>query len=128
MSAALPWAQAMAVAVGSACGGLLRWGTAWWLNGRWAGFPIGTLAVNCVGGLCIGIALAWFEQRPNDLLRALWVTGLLGGFTTFSAFSGESLVLLQRGQWGLALGHTVAHVLGALASAALGYRLAALAD
>jgi CrcB protein len=105
---------------------LLRWGTGWWLNGRWAGFPLGTLAVNCVGGIFIGVALAWFEQRPNDLLRALCVTGLLGGLTTFSSFSGESLLLLQRGQWGLALGHTAAHVLGALASAAVGYRLTLL--
>jgi CrcB protein len=52
------------------------------------------------------------------------VTGLLGGFTTFSAFSAESLILLQRGQLVLALGHTLAHVIGALACAALGFRLA----
>ena len=45
--------------------------------------------------------------------------------TTFSAFSVESLVLLQRGDWALAAGHTFAHVLGALACAALGYRIVA---
>jgi fluoride exporter len=122
MSAGLPWAQALAVALGAAAGGLLRWGTGWWLNARWAGFPLGTLVVNCVGGLFIGVALAWFERWPSELWRALWVTGVLGGLTTFSAFSGESLVMLQRGQWGLASAHTLAHVLGSLVCAALGYR------
>jgi fluoride exporter len=115
-------AQAFAVGLGAACGGLLRWGTGLWLNARWAGFPLGTLAVNCAGGVLIGVALAWFERRPDELWRALWVTGVLGGLTTFSAFSAESLLLLQRGQWALAAGHTLAHVLGALGCAALGYR------
>jgi fluoride exporter len=124
VSSAQPWAQAVAVAVGAASGGLLRWGTGWWLNARWAGFPLGTLVVNCVGGLLIGVALSWFERQPSELARALWVTGVLGGLTTFSAFSGESLIMLQRGHWALAVGHTLAHVLGALGCAALGYRAA----
>ena len=119
------WPLALAVAGGSAAGGVLRWWVGLWLNGRWAGFPLGTLLVNCVGGLLIGAALAWFEQVPNEWLRLLLVTGFLGGLTTFSAFSVESLLLLQRGQWALAAGHTLAHVLGALACAALGYRAAA---
>jgi fluoride exporter len=119
-----PLAQAIAVGAGAAFGGLLRWGAGLWLNARWAGFPLGTLAVNCVGGLLIGVAMAWFERRPDELWRTLWVTGVLGGLTTFSAFSVESLQLLQRGQWALAGGHTLAHVLGALGCAALGYRAA----
>ena len=53
----------------------------------------------------------------------LLVTGLLGGFTTFSAFSAESLGLLQRGAWGPALLHVAAHVLGGLTCAALGWTL-----
>jgi fluoride exporter len=117
-------AQAVAVGAGAACGGLLRWGTGLWLNARWAGFPLGTLAVNCAGGVLVGVALAWFERRPDELWRALWVTGVLGGLTTFSAFSAESLLLVQRGQWALAAGHTLAHVLGALGCTALGYRAA----
>lgn len=124
MTQAPAWAQGLAVALGAAVGGLLRWGTGWWLNARWAGFPLGTLVVNCVGGLFIGVALAWFERSPNELWRALWVTGVLGGLTTFSAFSGESLLMLQRGQWGLALLHTLAHVAGGLGCAAVGYRSA----
>ena len=91
MSAAALGAQVLAVAAGAAVGALGRWAAGLWLNARWAGFPLGTLAVNCVGGLLIGLALAWFERSPNELLRLLLVTGLLGGFTTFSAFSVESL-------------------------------------
>ena len=66
------------------------------------------------------MALAWFERTPNEMLRLLLVTGLLGGFTTFSAFSVESLVLLQRGRVAAARSvHTLpAHVVGALACAA----------
>ncbi len=119
-----PLAQTLAVGLGAACGGVLRWGVGLWLNARWAGFPLGTLVVNCVGGLFIGVALAWFERRPDELWRALWATGVLGGLTTFSAFSVESLLMLQRGQWALAAGHTLAHVLGALGCAAVGYRAA----
>ena len=115
--------QAAAVAFGAAVGALARWGAGLWLNGRWLGFPLGTLAVNLVGGLLIGMALEWFGRQPNDLLKLLLVTGFLGGLTTFSAFSGESLGLLQRGEFGLALSHALAHVLGALGAAALGLKL-----
>ena len=73
------------------------------------------------------MALEWFGRQPNELLKLLLVTGFLGGLTTFSSFSGESLSLLQRGEFLLALGHTLAHVLGSLACAGLGYRLARLA-
>ena len=120
----MPWPSIIAVAVGAVVGSLARWGAGLWLNARWAGFPLGTLFVNCLGGLAIGAVLFWLERSPNELLRLLIVTGLLGGFTTFSAFSAESLILLQRGQLVLALAHTLAHVVGALACAALGFRIA----
>lgn len=115
--------QGLAVALGSAVGALLRWGMGLALNGLWVGFPLGTLAVNCLGGLAIGASLVYFQRSPDELLRLLLVTGVLGGFTTFSSFSAESLTLLQRGQGGLALMHSAAHLLGALACAALGYAL-----
>ena len=51
------------------------------------------------------------------------VTGFLGGLTTFSAFTGESLLLLLRGDVGWAMAHTLAHLLGALACCALGFRM-----
>ena len=120
----MPWREMAAVSLGAVVGSLLRWGAGLWLNARWSGFPLGTLFVNCVGGFCIGAALFWLERSPNELLRLLVVTGLLGGFTTFSAFSVESLIMIQRGQLTLALGHTLAHVVGALACAAAGFRAA----
>ncbi len=125
MSGAVPWLQIVAVAIGATVGALARWLTGLWLNARWEGFPLGTLLVNCVGGLLIGIALAWFERTPNELLRLLLITGFLGGLTTFSSFSGESLFLLHRGHYMLALAHTAAHLFGSLACAAGGYWLIA---
>jgi CrcB protein len=123
MNPTLLSAHALAVAIGAIVGAWARWQAGLWLNARWSGFPLGTLLVNCVGGLLIGVALAWFERTPNELLRLLLVTGFLGGLTTFSSFSGESLILLHRGHWALAFGHTAAHVLGSLGCAALGYAL-----
>ena len=114
---------ALAVAVGAALGALLRWRAGVWLNAGWSGFPLGTLLVNLVGGLMIGMALEYFGRQPDELLKLLLVTGFLGGLTTFSAFSGESLALLQRGEFGLALAHSAAHVLGSLAAAAAGMKL-----
>ena len=124
MSTAGAWGGAAAVATGAALGALCRWGAGLWLNARWQGFPLGTLFVNLLGGLLIGVALVCLEGRPYDTWRLFVMTGVLGGFTTFSAFSAESLALLETGQWVLALAHTLAHVLGALACAALGAMLA----
>lgn len=118
-----PLAAALAVAVGSAVGALARWQAGVWFNPIWAGFPLGTLFVNALGGLLIGLAFAWLDRYPSEVLRLWLVTGGLGGFTTFSAFSAESLALLERGRFELALAHTAAHVVGALACAALGARL-----
>ena len=116
----------LAVSAGGVVGCLLRWLAGIWLNARWTGFPLGTLFVNCVGGLLIGAALFWFERSPNETMRLLVITGVLGGFTTFSSYSVESLIMLQRGQLLLALAHTLVHVLGSLAAAAIGFRLAQL--
>lgn len=111
------------VSIGAALGALTRWQAGMWLNTRWMGFPLGTLLVNMVGGFLIGMALEWFGRQPNELLKLLLVTGFLGGLTTFSSFSGESLSLLQRGEFLLALGHALAHVVGSLAAAAVGFAL-----
>ncbi len=110
----------LAVAGGAAAGALLRWRAGVSFNALWLGFPLGTLLVNVLGGFAIGMALEWFGRQPDELLKLLLVTGFLGGLTTFSAFSGESLSLLQRGHTWMALGHAAAHVLGSLAAAALG--------
>ena len=116
--------QAAAVASGAAAGALLRWASALAFNQAGSALAWGTLLVNCAGGVLVGASLVVFHRWPNETLRLLLVTGFLGGLTTFSAFSGESLALLHRGDWGWALLHTLAHVLGALGCAALGFRLA----
>ncbi|OWQ91934.1 fluoride ion transporter CrcB [Roseateles aquatilis] len=119
----MSWAQVAAVSVGASGGALARWGAGVWLNAKWQGFPLGTLLVNLVGGFLIGMALEWFGRHPDDLLKLLLVTGFLGGLTTFSSFSGESLSLLQRGEYLMALSHSAAHVLGSLAAAVAGLKV-----
>jgi CrcB protein len=121
-----PWSTMLAVALGASLGAVLRWAAGVWMNSVWQGFPLGTLAVNCAGGFMIGVALISFERWPSELPRAFVITGFLGGLTTFSAFSGESLHLLQRGHLVMAVLHAAAHVFGSLACVAAGYALARL--
>jgi fluoride exporter len=121
-----PWTTMLAVALGAAIGAVLRWAAGVWMNPLWHGFPLGTLVVNCAGGFMIGAALIGFERWPSELPRAFVITGFLGGLTTFSAFSGESLNLLHRGQMLMAVLHAAAHVFGALACVAAGFALARL--
>jgi len=88
-----------AVAIGGALGSVARYlavnGLAAWL-GR--AFPYGTLAVNVVGSFLMGVALTLLVQRGllGEPWRAGLMAGVLGGFTTFSAFAGETLVLAQQ--------------------------------
>ncbi len=115
------YTHALAVATGGAAGSLLRWRIGAWLNPLPMPMAMGTLAVNVIGGALIGASLYAFERAPNDTLRLLLVTGGLGGLTTFSAFSAESLGLVMKGNYAVAVLHTLAHVLGGLVAAALGY-------
>lgn len=112
------------MASGASLGALARWWFGMALNPLWGGFPLGTLVVNCLGGLFIGMAMVALERFPDPTWRLFLVTGVLGGFTTFSSFSAESLGLLQRGLWLLGLAHSLAHLLGALACTAGGLLLA----
>jgi CrcB protein len=118
------WVQGAAVAIGAAAGAVVRWRAGVWLNPLFAPIPLGTLAVNCGGGLLAGMALVVLARMPGETARLLLVTGFLGGLTTFSAFSAESLTLIQRQRWDLALLHGSLHVAGALGCAAAGHRLA----
>lgn len=122
--AAASWVQALAVAAGGATGAVLRWRLGSWLNPLSQTLPPGTLLVNALGGLLIGAGVVWFERHPDELLRLLLITGGLGGLTTFSAFSAESLALLLRGEPLAAAVHTLAHVGLGLGAAALGWTLA----
>ena len=87
------------VALGGAIGAALRHltnGTALRLFGP--GFPFGTLAVNVVGSLLMGLLFVALTERGAGRFSPFVLTGILGGFTTFSAFSLETLALLERGQ------------------------------
>ena len=96
----------LAVAVGGAIGSVLRyWITSSIQYRTSTNFPLGTLTVNIIGSLLIGLFFVIIYQKleENELLRNLIMIGLLGGFTTFSAFSIETLNLLQSGFWFKAL-------------------------
>jgi len=77
-----------------------------------AGYPAGTLAVNVVGSVLMGLAAGWFARRGAEGagLRLFLTTGVLGGFTTFSAFSLDAAVLWQRGDHAGAAVYVVASV------------------
>ena len=107
-----------AIALGATLGAWLRWGLSLWLNARLENLPLGTLLANLGGGFMIGIAIAVFENFPelSPEWRLLVITGFLGGLTTFSTFSAESVLLLQRGAYGWALLHTGLHLLGSIAA------------
>jgi CrcB protein len=88
-----------------------------------AGFPWATLGVNLAGGLAMGV-LAGFMVGEGMTSRPAWLllgVGLLGGFTTFSAYSLDLFLMLQRGQVGPALAYGAGSAVGALALLALGY-------
>jgi len=105
------------VGIGGLLGSLLRWAVGVGLNPLFPTLPLGTLAVNLIGGFVIGAALAFFDhyhQLPPEW-RLFVITGLCGGFTTFSAFSGETANLLLRQQYGWTFAIIAAHVLGSLA-------------
>ena len=85
-------------------------------------FPYGTLAVNVVGCAVIGAVTALAETRGglSDGLRLFLVVGLLGGFTTFSAFGNETLALLRAGEVGPAAANVLANVLLAIGAVWVG--------
>lgn len=90
-----------------------------------SGWPWSTFAANVVGGLAMGVLAAWVMRQgePAESLRLLLGVGLLGGFTTFSAFSLEMAVMVERGQGMLALGYALASVTLALAAVFAGLTL-----
>jgi CrcB protein len=90
------------------------------------GFPWGTLIVNLAGGLLIGLLAGWLlagsaDQRPVWMLLAV---GLLGGFTTFSAFSFDLFLMLERGQIVASIAYAAASVAGSVVLLCLGFWLA----
>ncbi len=80
------------------------------------GFPYGTLTVNVVGSLVMGLFVAWFafEGSPSQHWRLFLTTGMLGGFTTFSTFSLDTALLYERGEVGIAALYVVVSVVAGL--------------
>ncbi len=117
------------IAIGAACGAVLRWLLGLGLNGLFPAIPMGTLAANLVGGYLMGVMIALLAGPLSHApeLRLLVVTGFLGGLTTFSAFSGEVARLLQQGRVAMAGAEIAAHVLGSVALTLLGIATVALA-
>ena len=111
-----------AVGIGAASGAWLRWGLGIWLNPIFPTIPLGTLASNWIGGYIMGLAIGFFThyQALSPETRLLITTGFLGGLTTFSTFSAESVTLLARSQYGWALCIVLLHVLGSFMLTGLG--------
>jgi len=107
------------VALGGATGSVLRYLVGLWsLRQFGPAFPWGTIVVNVLGSLLIGLLAEYVARRLNASaeVRLLLVTGFLGGFTTFSAFSLDALVLFERGATTLALVYVLTSVVVSLAA------------
>ena len=118
--------------LGSALGGGLRlYLSTLVARGFGTEFPWGTLAVNLLGCFLVGLLGALFAPIGRvHVMPLTWVflvVGVLGGFTTFSAFSLEALLLAQRGAPMAATAYVAAPVVGCLATAAAGYAIAVAA-
>ena len=115
-------ANFLAVGVGAALGAWARWGLSISFNAWLPNLPLGTLIANIVGGFLMGIAIGVFSTNETigPEIRLLVTTGFLGGLTTFSSFSAESVDLFSRGEFGWASVHLVSHVVASLLMTALG--------
>ena len=122
-----PW---LAVALGSALGGVGRYGLSrlWpWVPGGW---PTATMMVNLLGSFAIGLLSVGLSARAGgaETARLFWMTGVLGGFTTYSAFALETVTLAGAGEAMRAAAYVVVTVLvclvAAFAGRALGMMLA----
>lgn len=115
-------ASMLAVAAGASLGAVWRWGLGEWLNPLYAPLPLGTLAANLIGGLLVGLSVAYFTHQHTGApeWRLFVITGFLGGLTTFSTFSMEVVNLIQRHEYGWALGAAGAHLAGSVLLAGAG--------
>ncbi|MBP6366487.1 MAG: fluoride efflux transporter CrcB [Nitrosomonas sp.] len=112
----------LAICIGASLGAVLRWFLGISLNTLFPAIPPGTLVANLVGGYLIGVAIGLFAHHPElaPEWRLFIITGFLGGLTTFSTFSAETLTLLQQGRILWAAGAIGLHVLGSLIMTVLG--------
>lgn len=83
-------------------------------------YPWGTLSVNLIGGLLMGLLAGMLAHRGGEQMRLFVAVGILGGFTTFSAFSLEAFAMIQRGALAGAVGYALVSVVGSVAMLATG--------
>jgi CrcB protein len=113
------------VALGGAVGAVARYQLGRFVTG-WAGpnlsFPWATFSANVIGSLAMGLLVGWFARHASggDNLRLLLGVGLLGGFTTFSAFSLELVLLVERGTHGMAALYAAASLLAGFGALYIG--------
>lgn len=112
----------IAISVGASLGAILRWLLAGRFNPMHEALPLGTLAANLLGGYLVGIAVAYFGDRPDlpPEVRLFVVTGFLGGLTTFSTYSAEVVTLIHEARLLPALTVALVHLLGSFMLTALG--------
>lgn len=113
------------VGAGGFLGSIARYGVTLALGAPAAGsFPTATFIVNAAGSAAIGFLLGMSVDGPmvSSAARLFLITGVLGGFTTFSAFGAETFLLLRRGDTGLAALYAVGTVLSSLGAVWLGFR------
>jgi CrcB protein len=120
------WVKVMALTLGGSLGVNARYWIGAWMS-RWTSpqFPWATLAINVTGSFAIGfltVLLARWLPHPN--IRLAVIVGFLGGYTTFSTYSYETLTLAERGEFVPALGYTIGSVALGLAAVVLGVALA----
>lgn len=112
----------LAVGCGAVFGAWLRWWLGLLLNPVFPTLPLGTLAANLLGGYLVGVAVAFFSGQAGlpPEARLFVITGFMGGLTTFSTFSAESVTLISRAEYAWALAHTAVHLGGSLVMTVLG--------
>ena len=117
------------VAAGGALGAVARYGVGVWAQRLFpvAQWPWATLTVNVVGGLLMGLLAGWLALRAGaqqETVRLFAAVGLLGGFTTFSAFSLETALMIEQRQFGLAGGYAALSVVLSVAALFAGLMIA----
>lgn len=121
---------AVLIAVGSAAGGNLRYWLGRWIDehAQWLGMPWGTFVINVTGSFLLGFFAVWLSRlAPGSReLYLLLGTGFCGGYTTFSTFEWETLELVRRGDWPVALLNVGASVFVGFVAVASGAVLARL--
>jgi len=114
------------VFLGAGIGGALRHGVNVGAARLWGfGFPLGTLIVNVAGSFAMGLLAGYFLFRPgiDQHVRLFLTTGVLGGFTTFSAFSLDAALLVERHAYALAAAYVAGSVVAAIVALFLGLSL-----